>query len=83
MASINLSFVHNRLKRATSQKPVSIELRITSRRSIGYVLMQEEMHPDVIQDTSGCNFRSSVIPKMNLKTQTTMINYSVKKARPL
>lgn len=37
MASINLSFVHNRLKRGTSQKPVSIELRFSYKSERKYI----------------------------------------------
>ena len=37
MASINLSFVHNRLKRGTSQKPVSIELRFSYKYERKYI----------------------------------------------
>ena len=37
MASINLSVVHNRLKRGTSQKPVSIELRFSFKSERKYI----------------------------------------------
>ena len=36
-------------------------VEIASRRSIGCVPTQGKMHPDVVQDTSGRNFRSILV----------------------
>ena len=50
MASINLSFVHNRLKRGTSQKPVSIELRFSYKYERKYISTGIKVTPNQWSD---------------------------------
>ena len=50
MASINLSFVHNRLKRGASQKPVSIELRFSYKYERKYISTGIKVTPNQWSD---------------------------------
>lgn len=50
MASINLSFVNNRLKRGTSQKPVSIELRFSYKYERKYISTGIKVTPNQWSD---------------------------------